>query len=174
MRQKLDRLWRTAGARARESFALRASAVAIVVFALRFFWALVLGRVPGTSAWLLSILCVMLTLGLASMANGLAGRLRQCLAVLLLAAEAVFVPEAMLRRPYYFPFTCWAWSYLVGFDMLILVGLLLATVVGYAAGRAVRRSMALRIHEDRCAGCGYLLVGNQSGVCPECGLLLEE
>ena len=43
----------------------------------------------------------------------------------------------------------------------------LLAAMGLAARRARRRRRWVRA--GRCAGCGYDLTGNQTGVCPECG-----
>ncbi len=56
----------------------------------------------------------------------------------------------------------------VGGTVLSLLGILVATARSFRQGM-VEAETAHRAARGRCMRCGYRLIGNTSGVCPECG-----
>ncbi len=82
------------------------------------------------------------------------------------AAPILEFLESSTPKEFRWIFATYAWA--------VIVNSLFYAFVGGVIGHFVWRSHRLREESQlpRCRNCGYCLIGNTSGVCPECGLPL--
>lgn len=73
----------------------------------------------------------------------------------------------------------WHLSYMTLFNDLIYIGVLATIAVGvalasrFAAVLSMRNGTRQKIRDPICSSCGYNLTGNVSGICPECGWVID-
>lgn len=81
------------------------------------------------------------------------------------AAAVLLIICAFTSSPFFFGSKGHALGLMAAACAILFAVLAVAFVFLYLAGRM----LLPRFADDLCAGCGYDLIGNESGRCPECG-----